>query len=94
MTENRILFVIYTPFLDYLPKRMTELKRMNTLNGVAQVITTPSTFESDLAGLAYDTIHLIKLYPDSSIDKELYNLYFVNEPKIEKFVDGIKTHNI
>lgn len=76
---------------------MMELDKTNKVDGVSQITVTPSTYEVALAGLKYDSVHLIKLYPDitdSGIDYPLMNKYYVEERRIEKFVEGIKSHNI
>jgi hypothetical protein len=91
--ESRILFVVYTPYIGFLPKRMKELERKN-LDGVRQVVVTPSTYTESLSGLRADTVHLIELTPDNTIDRDLENQWFGNVTKVREMIDLIKTHNI
>ena len=93
MEHNRILFVVYTPFFGYLPKRMAEIESRAKLDKVHQVIITPQTYQETLTGLRADTVHLIKLHPDTSMDDELSFEYFKHLDQIQYLVEAIKIHN-
>lgn len=97
MEKNRILFIIYTPYIGYLPKRMEQLEKTNKLDGVRQVVVTPTTYVTALDGLRADTVHLIKLYPsltDEKIDYSSMNKYYAEERRLSEIVERIKSHNI
>ena len=94
MKETEILFVVYTPYEGFLPKREAELKSRANLDKVDQVFVTPVNYTEVLADRISDTVHLIKLYPDSDVSFEVSQLYFLNEKLLEKFIETIKRHNI
>lgn len=89
---NRILFVIYTPHIGYLPKRMAELERKHSLDGVAQLVVTPEDYQTKLAGQQADTVHLIELNP--SHDTENAYKFWSRLPHLRNLVETIKSHNI
>jgi hypothetical protein len=89
---NRILFVIYTPYIGYLPKRMAELERKHKLDSVAQIVVTPDDFQEKLAGQQADTVHLIGLHPE--YDTQNGYKWWSILPVLKETVEKIKTHNI
>lgn len=72
---------------------MAELEQRAKLDGVQQVVVTPHTYNSDLRGLRADTVHLIKLHPDTSVDFQTHVTYFEHIKHLEELVENIKTHN-
>jgi hypothetical protein len=90
--KNRILFIIYTPFIGFLPKRMAELEKKNSLDGVAQVVVTPDDYTDKLIDVEADTVHLIELHPES--DTENAFKFWARRDDLLKRVEGIKSHNI
>lgn len=94
MNDYTILFVIYTPFEGFLPKRMAELESRAKLDKVSQVVVTPHNYDTVLQGLQADTVHLIKLHPDNSVDIKTYVEYFERINHLEELIEKIKAHNI
>ena len=93
MEPNRILFVIYIPYFGYLPKRMAELESRAKLDKVDQVTITPYTYQEILHGLRADSVHLIQLHPDNSVDEKNTHDYFNSLEELQHLVESIKTHN-
>lgn len=72
---------------------MAELESRAKLDGVNQVVVTPEDYNTVLNGLVYDTVHLIKLHPDTSVDFNTHVRYFEKMKHLEELVDNVKTHN-
>lgn len=79
--------------MNYLPKRMAELTSHTKPDGVDQLIITPYTYDTHLRGLRADTVHLIKLHPDNSVDEQVSFDYFDKLKEIQHLVEDIKAHN-
>lgn len=92
--RKRILFVVYTPFEGYLPKRMAELKQRVVLEGVEQIIVTPDDYTEKLKGQVADTVHLVHFQPDTTFNLEESTKFFTHLPKIVELIESIKYHNI
>lgn len=90
VNKNRILFIIYTPSHDFLPKRMAEFSMRAKLDGVDQVVITPDTIHT-LKGLRSDTVHFIELTP--TYDHPNCYKWFERLAEVRHEVELIKTHN-
>lgn len=93
MNDYTILFVIYTPFEGFLPKRMAELESRAKLDKVSQVVVTPENYITVLNGLQSDTVHLIELHPDTSVDFGTSVKYFDRLVHLKELIEKIKIHN-
>jgi hypothetical protein len=94
MSDYTILFIIYTPYEGYLPKRMAELESKAKLDNVSQIVVTPRNYEEKLAGLKANTVHLIELTPDNETPATEALEWLIQMPHLLKIVEGIKDYNI
>ena len=72
---------------------MAEIESRAKLDKVHQVIITPQTYQETLRGLRADTVHLIKIHPDNTVDEQLTYEFFHHLDEIQHLVENIKTHN-
>lgn len=89
---EKVLFIIYTPYVGYLPKRMKEIEHRTNKHNTKQVVVTPDNYKEKLEGLRAETIHLIKLYPEHKLENA--TKYYEEEPKLHELVETLKIHNI
>lgn len=94
MEPLKILFVVYTPFEGFLPKRMAELTSKHKLDKTNLVVVTPDNHTAGLAGLVSDTVHLIRLHPDTDVAFTVQERYYRELKTVQAEIEKIKSHNI
>ena len=73
---------------------MAELESRAKLDNVSQVVITPDTYNQVLHGLRADTVHLIELHPDTSVEFKTHVAYYENMSHVKQLIENIKVHNI